>query len=107
MELPFYLMSEGSARSTWDGLISLRGGVLHFELRRAPTDEATEFDLPLTAITQAEFQRGLVNRRLLLLVEGGDHRSQFPVGVSGKEVHLMVAKEDPISCSQPHTTPHW
>lgn len=92
MELPFYLMSDGTA---WDGLVSLEGDDLHFSLRAGAEEETTEFDIPLRQVESAEFQRGLVNRKLALRVGSEEVRNQFPAGISGDEIHLLVARDDP------------
>jgi len=94
MELPFYLMSPESPGASWNGVISLHGDDLHFELRGGGQEEPQEFDLPLETITGAQFQRGLVSRKLCLQVGSAELRQCFPAGVSGEEVHLMVARDD-------------
>lgn len=94
MELPFYLLSPESPGAAWDGLVSLHGDDLHFELKGGGKGERTEFDVPLTKVQRAEFQRGLVSRKLSLTLGSEKHRQCFPAGVSGEEVHLMVARDD-------------
>ena len=103
MELPFYLMSPDSPGTSWDGLVSLQGDDLHFELKGGGEEEPTEFDVPLETVTGAEFQRGLVSRRLCLKVENDELRRRFPAGVTGEEVHLMVARYDPDFATGPNT----
>jgi hypothetical protein len=92
MELPFYLISPESA---WDGLVSLHGDDLHFILRGGEENESTEFDIPLEKVESAEFQRGLVSRKLALKVRSEELRRYFPAGIYGEEIHLMVARDDP------------
>ena len=96
MELPFYLMSQEAPGSSWDGVVSLHGDELHFELRSGRQEECIAFDVPLRQVTRAEFLRGLVSRKLSLRVESEALRQHFPAGVAGEEVHLMVAKEDKV-----------
>lgn len=92
MELPFYLMSHGVA---WDGMISICGEALHFELRGAGDEEGIQFDIRLEEVLDAEFQRGLVSRKLSLRVRGEKALRMFPAGVSGDKVELLVVREDP------------
>ncbi|NIP93570.1 MAG: hypothetical protein GWO24_08975, partial [Akkermansiaceae bacterium] len=73
----------------------MHGKDLHFELKGREQEEPTEFDLPLDSVRGAEFQRGLVSRKLCLRVGNEELRQQFPAGVSGEEVHLLVARYDP------------
>jgi hypothetical protein len=94
MELPFYLMSHEEPGGSWDGMISLHGTDLHIELTGGNQEGATAFDVPLEAVKQAEFQRGLVCRKISLTVGSEEIRRMFPAGVSGEEVHLMVAKDE-------------
>lgn len=94
MELPFYLISRERPGVSWDGLVSLHGDDLHFELKGAGEDPPTEFDIPLAKVQRAEFQRGLVSRKLNLKVGSEEMRKRFPAGVTGEEVHLMVARDD-------------
>ena len=94
MELPFYLMSGETPGTSWDGTVSLHDDELHFEMTAGGTDEATAFDLPLNEVSDAQFLRGLVSRKLSLTVGSAEMRRLFPAGVSGQEVQLMVARDD-------------
>ena len=104
MELPFYLMSLESAGASWDGVVSLEGKQLHFELRGGTEEERTEFDVPLEKVKKVQFERGLVSRKLSLTVRSEEIRQHFPAGVSGEEVHLMVARDD-SEFGSPNPTP--
>lgn len=91
MKLPFYVMSAGTS---WDGLVSLRGDDLHFELLEDGQREALTFDVPLELVREANFQRGLVSRKLSFQIRSADALEQFPAGVSGEQVELMVPRSD-------------
>lgn len=80
---------------SWDGLVSLHDQKLCFELKTGG-GESLVFEVPLAGVSGAEFQRGLVNRKLALKVDSEELRDQFPAGVTGGEVHLMVAREDRV-----------
>jgi hypothetical protein len=51
--------------------------------------------VPLREVDGAEFQRGLVSRSIAIKLGSAAARERFPAGVSGNEVHLMVAKQEP------------
>jgi len=103
MELPFYLMSRESPGASWDGVVSLHGDDLHFELKGGEQEEPTAFDIPLETVSGAEFKRGLVSRKLSLQVRSAEMRRWFPAGVCGEEVQLQVARDDHEFGSGPDT----
>lgn len=94
MELSFYLMSEEGPGTAWDGVILLDGDDLHIELRGTEAGEARSFDLPLREVVRADFERGLVIRKLRLKLADPALRCQFPAGIHGEDVELLVPRED-------------